>query len=134
MFFYAARFFGMKKIKTPDEIRLEIRNDYGNRSKAYLLAIIALIHLIRGLMSETFIFLVTLAGMLIIPFIFWLVNDNLFIFHLTILLCLPAHFYLYKTDLRELVEDDERIRLRNEMKTGLTELFVMLKERKSKAV
>jgi hypothetical protein len=86
----------------------------------------------RGLISETFIFLITLIVMLVIPFVVWLINDNLFIFHITILLCLPAHFYLYKTNLRELIEDDERIRLRKEMKIGLTELWVMLTERKIK--
>lgn len=132
MFFYSARSFCMEKIKTPEETRSEMRNDYGNKSDAYILVIIALIHLMRGLISETFIFLITLIVMLVIPFVVWLINDNLFIFHITILLCLPAHFYLYKTDLREHIEDEERIRLRKEMKIGLTELWVMLRERKIK--
>ena len=132
MFFYSARFFGMEKIKTPEETRSEVRNDYGNKSDAYILVVIAFIHLMRGLISETFIFLITLIVMLVIPFVVWLINDNLFIFHITILLCLPAHFYLYKTDLREHIEDEERIRLRKEMKIGLTELWVMLRERKIK--
>ncbi len=122
----------MEKIKTTEEIRLEVRNDYANKSDAFILVIIALIHLMRGLISETFIFLITLIVMLVIPFVVWLINDNLFIFHITILLCLPAHFYLYKTDLREHIEDEERIRLRKKMKIGLTELWVMLRERKIK--
>ena len=93
--------------------------------------IMVLIHLLRGLMSELFIFLFTLGGMILIPFIVWLINDNLFTFHLAVLLCLPAHFYLYKTDLKDLVDDIERIRLRDEMKTGLNELWIILRERKT---
>ena len=121
----------MEKYKSQDEIRLEMRNDYGKKSNFYILMIMVLIHLLRGLMSELFIFLFTLGGMILIPFIVWLINDNLFTFHLAVLLCLPAHFYLYKTDLKDLVDDIERIRLRDEMKTGLNELWIILRERKT---
>jgi hypothetical protein len=69
--------------------------------------------------------------MLLFPFVFWLLTDDLLTFHLSILLCLPAHYYLVMREMEEEKSEMERIELRTQCSVVCSELKRMIKEKLS---
>jgi hypothetical protein len=67
--------------------------------------------------------------MLLFPFVFWLLTDDLLTFHLSILLCLPAHYYVVMREMEGEKSEMERVEMRAQCSVVCTELKRMIKEK-----
>ena len=115
--------------KTNKQIQEELRTDYQHRSILILILVLSGFRLIHIIMSKLFLFCLTLSLMLLFPFVFWLLTDDLLTFHISILLCLPAHYYLVMKEMEGGEHEMERVELRTQCNVVCTELKRMIKEK-----
>ncbi|MCE2711401.1 MAG: hypothetical protein LW688_02555 [Cryomorphaceae bacterium] len=119
--------------KTDKQIREEINVDYADKSTFKVYCILFLAHILRSLLSEVFIFIIFYIAILFIPFILWLFTGDTPMLLLALLIAIPVHYimYTFTPSIREVVEDEERIQLRDELNIGIDELKAILKSRKN---
>jgi hypothetical protein len=115
--------------KTDKQIQEELRTDYQHRSIFILLLILSGCRLFQIVTSKLFLFCLTLGFMLLFPFVFWLLTDDLLTFHLSILLCLPAHYYVVMREMEGEKSEMERVEMRAQCSVVCTELKRMIKEK-----
>ena len=115
--------------KTDKQTQEELRTDYGHRSIFILLFIFSGCKIIHIISSKFFLFCLTLGFMLMFPFVFWLFTDNILTFHLSVLLCLPAHYFLVMREMEEEKSEMERIEMRDQSKVACIELWRMINEK-----
>lgn len=130
MFRKFARLWNMENSRI-EQIRGDMRKDYGDKSFLKIYLVILVMRLMRALSSEVFIFLIFYASILTIPVIIWVLTAQTNFLLMSMLFALPVHyiFYTYDRGIRELIEDENRLELREELKIGILELKTILKNK-----
>ncbi|MEY4604202.1 MAG: hypothetical protein RIT43_1494 [Bacteroidota bacterium] len=131
MFFVCWRLYGMEK--SGQKIREEIMQEYGDKSTFKLLCVILVASVAGALNSEVSIFVISYLSTILIPFILWQLIGFTDLFLLSLLIAIPIHFvmYNYMSELREIIEDKERIRLLEKLKVEIGEIKSLIKNRKN---
>ena len=117
------------KIKTREEIRQEVLEDYGQKSRAKILLSIIGILLLRLLLNNVFVALFTIGISNLIPFILCLVIGNFQLLPFSILFSLPCHYVLFWKSFDGSDDQLEMNQMNDMMRTAAQELWVLFIKR-----